>query len=408
MKKLFLLFALALAPLALFAQNVRVSIPFPSISSQYPPLLQANIAPNLPVLAVCNYPANATPCTNYATTYDSTGAACSNGAQDTPDPQPSSCQSTGDAQGNLGFWIPPGTYDYTVCIQNTVSCFGPYTFSAGSGGSAVTPGLYPNGINLQHGSTYTLQASDSGKLIVFDDDANITLTVSGAFSAGYQVGVMYVGCCDGFTLEVNSASIPVDETTGSNVIGDVSSLTGFVLVSNGSQFFTNGEPDAYGSAVASSSNESNGELVLASGTSTSQNNPYLATITNVTISSNVLTLTYTSGTIAPDAGGSLTLSGLTTDTFLNGQTVQVTAFGANSITANFTHSDVSNTDTGTIAQQFFILVTYAGLGDNHAPASAPTNPGTLWTQIASDFKTFEIKSTSNTDASAVQYRITPE
>ena len=42
------------------AQNVRATIPFPSITSQYTtPFLVANVAPNLPVIAVCNYPANA-------------------------------------------------------------------------------------------------------------------------------------------------------------------------------------------------------------------------------------------------------------------------------------------------------------------------------------------------------------
>lgn len=110
------------------AQNVRYDAPFPSITSQYTtPFLVANIAPNLPVLAVCNSPANNLPCSNYATTYTSAGGACPNGSQDTPQPQPSACQATGDAQGNLGFWAAPGKYDYTVCIQNTTSCFGPYT-----------------------------------------------------------------------------------------------------------------------------------------------------------------------------------------------------------------------------------------------------------------------------------------
>lgn len=183
MKKLFLLFVLALAPLSLFAQNVRISIPFPSISSQYPPLLQANIAPNLPVLAVCNYPANATPCTNYATTYDSTGAACSNGAQDTPDPQPSSCQSTGDAQGNLGFWIPPGTYDYTVCIQNTVSCFGPYTFTAGSGGISGIE-LQTNGVDNGNQHKQNLK---QGSGITVTDDGSGGITIASSASGGLQL-----------------------------------------------------------------------------------------------------------------------------------------------------------------------------------------------------------------------------
>ncbi len=135
MKRSPLIFALALlaccfAPTSSDAQNARASIAFPSITSQYAtPFLVANVAPNLPVIAVCNYPANNLPCTNYASTYTASGAACPNGAQNTPDPQPSACQSTGDAQGNLGFWAAPGRYAYTVCLQNTTSCFGPYTIT---------------------------------------------------------------------------------------------------------------------------------------------------------------------------------------------------------------------------------------------------------------------------------------
>lgn len=117
------------------AQNVRYSVEFPSVSPGFPPYLIANIPPTSPRIAVCSSPANALPCTNYATTYTSLGVACSNGAQDTPDPQPSACQTTGDAQGNIGFWIPPGKYDYTVCVST--SCFGPYTITLSSLGSAT-------------------------------------------------------------------------------------------------------------------------------------------------------------------------------------------------------------------------------------------------------------------------------
>ncbi len=136
MKRSPLIFALALLACCFVppaeAQYARYSVSFPSVTSQYAtPFLVANIAPNLPILAVCNHPANALPCSNYATTYTSSGTACANGSQDTPDPQPSACQATGDAQGNIGFWALPGEYDYTVCIQNTTSCFGPYTVTLG-------------------------------------------------------------------------------------------------------------------------------------------------------------------------------------------------------------------------------------------------------------------------------------
>lgn len=125
------------------AQNARYDAPFPSVSSTSPPYLIANVPPNSPTVAVCSSPANGVPCTNYATTYTSAGVACPNGAQDTPQPQPSACQPTGDAQGNIGFWAPPGRYDYTVCINT--QCYGPYTVTVGLGtASAVT--LQTNGI----------------------------------------------------------------------------------------------------------------------------------------------------------------------------------------------------------------------------------------------------------------------
>jgi hypothetical protein len=128
MKRTLLFLLLALAPLS--AQNARYSVSLPSITSQYAtPFLVANVPPNSLKLSVCNAPANQgpnIPCTNYATTYNSLGVACANGSQDTPDPQPSSCQSTSDAQGNIGFYAAPGTYDWTACVQNTSTCYGPY------------------------------------------------------------------------------------------------------------------------------------------------------------------------------------------------------------------------------------------------------------------------------------------
>src|ERR1017187_3339175 len=136
MKSLRVFLFVALAASFAFPQNVRYDAPFPSISSSTStPYLLANIPPNSPVLAVCNSPANAVPCTNYAVTFTSTGATCPSGSQDTPQPQPSACQSTGDAQGNIGWGAPPGRYDYTVCVSN--SCFGPYTVTLGGASNGI-------------------------------------------------------------------------------------------------------------------------------------------------------------------------------------------------------------------------------------------------------------------------------
>jgi hypothetical protein len=134
MKRAVFIFLFVLACLSVsVGQNVRFGpYEIPSVSNQYPPLLQANLPPASPVPSICHSPANAVPCTNYATTYTYAGVACPNGAQDTPDPYSttSACQSTGDALGNIGWWAPAGQYDYTVCIGTT--CLGPYTVNVGS------------------------------------------------------------------------------------------------------------------------------------------------------------------------------------------------------------------------------------------------------------------------------------
>src|SRR5579863_1509773 len=81
-----------------------------------------------------------------------------------------------------------------------------------------------------------------------------------------------------------------------------------------------------------------------------------ATITNISITSNVLTVTFSGATFNIASGQVLLLSGLTTNTFLNGQYVMVQNSGtpANDHTtttflAAFTHANVGSvSDTGTI------------------------------------------------------------
>lgn len=77
------------------------------------------------------------------------------------------------------------------------------------------------------------------------------------------------------------------------------------------------------------------------------------TITNINITSNLLTVT-TGSTGNPgspnnafQAGDVVTLQGLTTNTFLNSQQVAVIGSTGSAFTANFTHANVNTSDTGT-------------------------------------------------------------
>lgn len=88
-------------------------------------------------ITLCGYPANAQPCTNLATTYtDASGATpCPLTAQVVL-PGTNQCVATADAQGNFGFWVASGTYNYEIIWNGQT--YGPYPITAS--GSA-TPSL---------------------------------------------------------------------------------------------------------------------------------------------------------------------------------------------------------------------------------------------------------------------------
>lgn len=100
---------------------------------------------------VCNYPANAVPCTNLVTLY--LGPTATGGTA--PNPTPS------DLYGNFGFWAPAGTYQYTL-TTSTGQSVGPYSvvLGSGSGGGGGSPGgaLY----SIQYNNSVFAGASISG------------------------------------------------------------------------------------------------------------------------------------------------------------------------------------------------------------------------------------------------------
>jgi hypothetical protein len=81
-------------------------------------------------IAVCSYPANAVPCTNYANTFsDATlGTICPTNAQVVLQ-STTSCISNSDPSGNFGFWSYEALLDYTV-TYNGLS-YGPFHLNPG-------------------------------------------------------------------------------------------------------------------------------------------------------------------------------------------------------------------------------------------------------------------------------------
>lgn len=133
---------LALAAACSFAQTATRVDPSPVATTignvspgGYPQLLAVPYAK----VSVCNAPANGIPCTNYATTYTNATAAtaCANNAQVVV-AGTIVCTATADKRGNFGFWILPGSYEYTVTYPQGGS-YGPFPISVAAPGSPIAP-----------------------------------------------------------------------------------------------------------------------------------------------------------------------------------------------------------------------------------------------------------------------------
>jgi len=119
------------------------------------------------LITVCGYPATGgLPCTNKAAVCpDVTAIGCTTGAPNNP--------VTADAQGNFGFWISPGLYQYSICPVGG-TCRGPYTamvpFGVNSAGTPTFGGTVSvSGIILS--GTATKQVSGGPEKISFQDAA---------------------------------------------------------------------------------------------------------------------------------------------------------------------------------------------------------------------------------------------
>lgn len=154
-------------------------------------------------ISFCNAPANATPCTNKATTYtDATlGTSCPLSQQLVLD-NTNTCTSSPDAQGNWGVWVASGQYAYTITLANGNSLGPHFVTAGGSGGGGGSPG----GSNLQ--VQFNNSGSFGGSQVTVDSATKSNLTIPG-------------------TLAV-TGNATVDGTTGGNVFGKIAT-TGPVI-----------------------------------------------------------------------------------------------------------------------------------------------------------------------------------
>lgn len=202
-------------PVLLQAQAIRVD-PTPVFTT----LANTPAGAYSPVLAipgaavhVCNYPANATPCTNYATTYtDPTETTACPSSAPLVLASTSTCVATTDAQGNYGFWVAPGSsYAYTVTVG--ALNFGPYPLTpivtSTAAGISYTP-------SATGGQTRTLAAIQSDRI----DAANYdTLNHAFADACSFAPGkmVMIPATISGALSYMNSCGAPVfDQRIGTS------------------------------------------------------------------------------------------------------------------------------------------------------------------------------------------------
>jgi hypothetical protein len=139
MKKFGILISLFLMSSPVFAQAVRWDWNVQTINTIAP--LPGAMYPVLAIpgagISFCNAPANAVPCTNYATTYTSVTATttCPSTAQLTRS-NSATCVAKADSLGGFGVWITSGTYQYTV--STVYGNFGPYDVTVGFGSGPIS------------------------------------------------------------------------------------------------------------------------------------------------------------------------------------------------------------------------------------------------------------------------------
>jgi hypothetical protein len=183
---------------------------------------------------ICTSPANAVPCTNYATTYtDSSGVTpcpTSPTAAQLTRPGSAICVSAADSQGNFGAWLNTGTYQYTISFSS--GSYGPFDFSIAVPTSSQVSGQVPGNIPLATGTAFIGAAShltDNGSTI----NSSIPLSITGCTS-----GQLIKGDGTGCVTPVNSGTVTgqangvIPLATGATTIGSQSHLDDGVTNAN--------------------------------------------------------------------------------------------------------------------------------------------------------------------------------
>lgn len=236
------------------------------------------------IVSVCAHPANAVPCTNYATTYTdiTLGTSCSTS---TPLVLSGSniCVATADINGAFGFWVASGAYDYTV--TTTKGSFGPYFVTAGvtslentvtgvapiavSGGGAVSiqnGALTPANITATYGTDIALFTASgtpatSGDIIEGDAFGGIT-------DSGTLLSLLATLASPTFT-----GTVTMPAPTLSNILGTAQCLkvsTAGVVSGTGSlcSGYTAVAPLAFSGTAFSLQNSTPANITAAYGTDT--------------------------------------------------------------------------------------------------------------------------------------------
>lgn len=154
--------AIILSIVPAFGQAVRVDTQVTTIGVTPPTGANPPIfgVPNASI-ALCSYPANGQPCTNFATSYTDNTQAVS-----CPQSAPvvlngtNTCVSTTDAAGNFGFWVASGAYSYMMTTESGIT-YGPYFFTAGTGGTLS--GFLPLSGGTMTGQINLVNSAPSGQ-----------------------------------------------------------------------------------------------------------------------------------------------------------------------------------------------------------------------------------------------------